>query len=75
MFILLVNFMKKSNFGANFYEIAIFGMKLQNFGRWRLILALDISVFINNDLIFIFFFYKTYKLAPNFGFFLKLTKK
>ena len=55
MFIFLVNFMKNSNFGANFYEIAIFGMKLQNFGRWRLISALDMSVFFNNDLIFTVF--------------------
>ena len=51
----LINFRKKPKFGANFDEIAIFGMKLQNFGRWRLILALDMSVFFNNDLIFTVF--------------------
>ena len=45
MFIFLINFRKKPKFGANFDEIAIFGMKLQNFGRWRLISALDMSVF------------------------------
>ena len=52
MFNFLVNFMKKPKFGANFDEIVIFGMKLQNIGRWRLILALDMFDFINNDLIF-----------------------
>ena len=55
MFIFLINFRKKPKFGANFDEIAIFGMKLQNFGRWRLISALDMSVFFNNDLIFTVF--------------------
>ena len=51
MFIFLINFRKKPKFGANFDEIAIFGMKLQNFGRWRLISALDMRVFFSNDLI------------------------
>jgi len=43
------------NSGLNFDEIVIFGMKLQNFGWQRFILALDMSVFINNDLIFTVF--------------------
>ena len=33
MFIFWVNFMKKPKFGADFDEIVIFGIKLQNFGR------------------------------------------
>ena len=55
MFNFSVNFMKKPKFGANFDEIVISRMELQNFGKWRLILTLDMNVFINNDLIFTVF--------------------
>ena len=51
-FIFLVKFMKKSKFGANFDENPIFWVKCLNLDRGMHLLALVMSDFSNNVLIF-----------------------
>ena len=70
--------MKKPKFGASFDENPIFWVKCPNLNRGMYLLALVMSDFCKNVLIFTFLIIKIQflsKLAPKFGFYMKFTKE
>ena len=70
--------MKNPKFGVNFDKIPIFRVKWPNLDRGMHLLALVMSDFINNFLIFTVLIIKIQllsKLTPKFGFYMKFTKK
>ena len=70
--------MKKPKFGVNSDENPIFWVKWPNLDRGMHLLALVMSDFSNNVLIFTVLIIKIQllsKLTPKFGFYMKFTKK